>query len=94
VRKRRLKQGRADAGAVAKQKRKIFLPGEVFFSLTCPLMGDPILFNLSVFLFFSVYLSLKIWYVSEGVFSGYPIFQTFNRSIIKERRRSHEKPKN
>jgi len=40
VRRRRLKQGRADAGAVAKQKRKIFLPGEVFFSLTCPLMGD------------------------------------------------------
>jgi hypothetical protein len=42
VRKRRLKRGRADAGVVAKQKRKIFLPGEVFFFLTCPLMGDPI----------------------------------------------------
>jgi len=45
VRRRRLKQGRADAGAVAKQKRKIFLPGEVFFSLTCPLMGDPFPFR-------------------------------------------------
>jgi len=43
VRKRRLKQGRADAGDVAKQKRKIFLPGEVFFFLTCPLMGDPLM---------------------------------------------------
>jgi len=35
VRKRRLKQGRAGAGVVAKQKRKVFLPGEVFF-LACP----------------------------------------------------------
>ena len=43
MRKRRLRQGRADAGVVAKQKRVTFLPGEVFFSLTCPLMGDPFL---------------------------------------------------
>jgi len=40
VRKRRLKRGRVDAGVVAKQKRVTFLPGEVFFFLTCPLMGD------------------------------------------------------
>jgi len=48
VRKRRLKQGRADAGVVAKQKRKVFLPEEFFpllarrlFGGTCPLMGGP-----------------------------------------------------
>jgi len=26
----------------AKQKSEAFLSGEVFFNLTCPLMGDPI----------------------------------------------------
>ena len=35
MRRGRLKRGWADAGAVAKQKRKIFLPGEVFF-FACP----------------------------------------------------------
>ena len=34
----------------AKQKKRIFLPEEVFFLLTCPLMGDPYPFpTLSIF---------------------------------------------
>jgi len=45
VRKRRLKRGRADPGLRAKQKKVAFLPGEVFFPLTCPLMGDRFVFS-------------------------------------------------
>jgi hypothetical protein len=41
VRRGKLRQGRADVGAVAKQKKGTFLAGEVFFLLTRPLMGDP-----------------------------------------------------
>jgi len=39
VRKRRLKQGRADAGAVAKQKRKIFFARRGVFFLDLPFNG-------------------------------------------------------
>jgi hypothetical protein len=34
-------RGRAGGDVYVKQKRGLFCKGEVFFLLTCPLMGDP-----------------------------------------------------
>jgi len=86
VRKRRLIQGRADAGVVAKQKRKTFLPGEVFFLLTGPLMGDPFTLRLKNPFSFYVRLAhiliggLKAMFISRVVIRN---FRNFSHLDVK-----------